>query len=292
MNNNIVVFGSNGQLAKSLRLISNDYKSYNIFFISIKELNIQNKELLSEYLINNNINTIINCMAYTAVDQAEVEKEKADEVNSNFVDFIAKFSKENNFKFIHISTDYVFNGKTNIPYKEYDKTNPINEYGRTKLKGEQAILSIAPKNTIIIRTSWLYSIYGENFVKTIQKLGMQKQEINVIFDQIGTPTYAKDLAEVILNILPKISNDKPEIYHYSNEGVASWYDFANEIVELLQLECKINPVETKDFPTLASRPNYSVLNKQKIKEKFHIQIPYWRDSLKECIRQMQKELNR
>lgn len=285
---NILVIGKNGQLASEIRYFCKN--KYNFIFKGKEELNLQNEEKLYKIIQEDNIKVIINCAAYTAVDLAENEMEEASILNYECVEILAKLAKEYGLKFVHISTDYVFDGKTNIPYKENDTTNPLGIYGKTKLKGEQAIIEIAPKNTIIIRTSWLYSSYGKNFVKTMQNLGRQREELGVVFDQIGTPTYAKDLAEVIVNILPAIQNEKPEIYHYSNEGVASWYDFAKEIMKLSQLDCNIKPIESKDFPTLAPRPYYSVLNKQKIKEKFNIQIPYWKDSLRECIRQMQKEL--
>ena len=285
---NILVIGKNGQLASEIRYFCKN--KYNFIFKGKEELNLQNEEKLYKIIQEDNIKVIINCAAYTAVDLAENEMEEASILNYECVEILAKLAKEYGLKFVHISTDYVFDGKTNIPYKENDTTNPLGIYGKTKLKGEQAIIEIAPKNTIIIRTSWLYSSYGKNFVKTMQNLGRQREELGVVFDQIGTPTYAKDLAEVIVNILPAIQNEKPEIYHYSNEGVASWYDFAKEIMKLSQLDCNIKPIESKDFPTLAPRPYYSVLNKQKIKEKFNIQIPYWKDSLRECIRQMQKHL--
>ncbi|OOX89573.1 dTDP-4-dehydrorhamnose reductase [Campylobacter coli] len=284
---NILVIGKNGQLASEIRYFCKN--KYNFIFKGKEELNLQNEEKLYKIIQEDNIKTIINCAAYTAVDLAEKEIEKASILNYECVEILAKLVKQHDLKFIHTSTDYVFDGKTNIPYKENDTTNPLSVYGKTKLKGEQVIMEIAPRNTIIIRTSWLYSSYGKNFVKTMQNLGRQREELGVVFDQIGTPTYARDLAEVIVNILPAIQNEKPEIYHYSNEGVASWYDFAKEIMKLSQLDCNIKPIESKDFPTLAPRPYYSVLNKQKIKEKFHIEIPYWKDSLERCISILQKD---
>ncbi|HEB9308145.1 TPA: dTDP-4-dehydrorhamnose reductase [Campylobacter coli] len=284
---NILVIGKNGQLASEIRYFCKN--KYNFIFKGKEELNLQNEEKLYKIIQEDNIKTIINCAAYTAVDLAEKEIEKASILNYECVEILAKLVKQHDLKFIHTSTDYVFDGKTNIPYKENDTTNPLSVYGKTKLKGEQVIMEIAPRNTIIIRTSWLYSSYGKNFVKTMQNLGRQREGLGVVFDQIGTPTYARDLAEVIVNILPAIQNEKPEIYHYSNEGVASWYDFAKEIMKLSQLDCNIKPIESKDFPTLAPRPYYSVLNKQKIKEKFHIEIPYWKDSLERCISILQKD---
>ncbi|HEB7537101.1 TPA: dTDP-4-dehydrorhamnose reductase [Campylobacter coli] len=283
----MLVIGKNGQLASEIRYFCKN--KYNFIFKGKEELNLQNEEKLYKIIQEDNIKTIINCAAYTAVDLAEKEIEKASILNYECVEILAKLVKQHDLKFIHTSTDYVFDGKTNIPYKENDTTNPLSVYGKTKLKGEQVIMEIAPRNAIIIRTSWLYSSYGKNFVKTMQNLGRQREGLGVVFDQIGTPTYARDLAEVIVNILPAIQNEKPEIYHYSNEGVASWYDFAKEIMKLSQLDCNIKPIESKDFPTLAPRPYYSVLNKQKIKEKFHIEIPYWKDSLERCISILQKD---
>ncbi len=286
---NIAILGAHGQLGKSFQDLSLFIEKYNMLFFSKNQLDIRNDKLIKYFIDKHKIDCIINCAAYTAVDLAENEMEKASILNYECVKILAKLAKQNGLKFIHISTDYVFDGQTNSPYKENDMTNPLSIYGKTKLKGEQAIMEIAPKNTIIIRTSWLYSGYGKNFVKTMQNLGRQRGELEVVFDQIGTPTYARDLAEVIVNILPAIQNEKPEIYHYSNEGVASWYDFAKEIMKLSQLDCNIKPIESKDFPTLAPRPYYSVLNKQKIKEKFHIKIPYWKDSLERCISILQKD---
>lgn len=290
MNRSIAILGSNGQLGKTFQELSGLYKKkYSMFFFDKTQLNIQDKNLLEYFIDKYKFNYVINCAAYTDVNLAEVEQEKAYMLNYNSVENIADLAKKYNLTFIHISTDYVFDGKSCTPYKENDAVNPLNVYGKSKLRGEQAVIDVKPKNTIIIRTSWLYSNYKGNFVYTIRSLGKKKEEINVIYDQIGAPTYARDLAEVILNILPYIQNDKPEIYHYSNEGIASWYDFAKEIMKLSQLDCNIKPIESKDFLALAPRPSYSVLNKQKIKEKFHIEIPYWRDSLEKCIGMLQKD---
>ncbi|HEC1758834.1 TPA: dTDP-4-dehydrorhamnose reductase [Campylobacter lari] len=283
---NVLVIGKNGQLAIEIKHCYQN--KYNFIFKGKEEIDLQDEENLHKIINENNIKIIINCAAYTAVDLAESEIEKADILNYKCVEILAKLAKQYELKFVHISTDYVFDGKTNTPYNENDETNPLGIYGKTKLKGEQAIMEVTPKNTIIIRTSWLYSSYGKNFVKTMQNLGRQRKELRVVFDQIGSPTYARDLAETILNILPVIQNEKPEIYHYSNEGVASWYDFTKEIMKISQIDCNVKPIESKDFPTLASRPSYSVLNKQKIKEKFHIEIPYWKDSLEKCISILQK----
>ena len=283
--NNILVTGSNGQLGSEIKEISSNYP-YNFFFTDRSELDISNKISIVNFIETNSINTIINCAAYTAVDKAEEEKELADKINHIAVKYLAEISKENNIKLIHISTDYVFNGQNYKPYTEDDITNPNSVYGKTKLDGEAALQKINPKNSIIIRTSWVYSSYGANFVKTMLRLGRERDELGVIFDQVGTPTYAGDLAKAILEILPNIKSEKVQIYNYSNEGVLSWYDFSKEIIRMAKLECRINPIETKEYPTPASRPHYSLLNKSKIKQKFNISIPYWKDSLEDCLRKM------
>ena len=279
---NILVTGSNGQLGSELKELSLNY-NYNFFFTSKDTLDITNKEYIKEFINKNNINTIINCAAYTAVDKAEEDEVNADKINHLAVKNLATIAKERNIKFIHISTDYVFDGKNFRPYIEDDIPNPTGIYGKTKLDGENAIREINPKNSIIIRTSWVYSSFGANFVKTMLRLGKERESLGVIFDQVGTPTYARDLAKTILDILPRITNDRVEVYNYSNEGVLSWYDFAKEIMKMAKTECYINPIETKEYPTPASRPHYSLLNKTKIKKEFNLTIPYWKDSLDECL---------
>jgi dTDP-4-dehydrorhamnose reductase len=283
--NNILVTGSNGQLGSELRELSSNYQ-YNCFFTSRDEFDVSNENELKNFIESNNINTIINCAAYTAVDKAEEEKELANLINRKAVKKLAKISKESNIKLIHISTDYVFDGKAFKPYCEEFQTNPNSVYGSSKLDGENVMININPYNSIIIRTSWVYSSFGNNFVKTMIKLGKSKDELGVIFDQVGTPTYARDLAKTILDILPNIKNEKVEIYNYSNEGVLSWYDFAKEIMKMTKIDCKINPIETFQYPTPAKRPHYSLLNKSKIKKEFNITIPYWKDSLDECLKVM------
>jgi dTDP-4-dehydrorhamnose reductase len=275
---NILVTGANGQLGSEIRELSSRYPA-NYFFTDRDSLDITDKSSLTDYIQEKHIDTIINCAAYTAVDKAESDFENANKVNHLFVKQMAEIAKEKNIKLIHISTDYVFDGKNYKPYTEDDAVSPNGVYGSTKLDGERALQEINPKNSIIIRTSWVYSAYGTNFVKTMLRLGKEKEQLGVIFDQVGTPTYAKDLAQTILEILPKIENNNVEIYHYSNEGVTSWYDFAKEIMRMVKLECEINPIETKEYPTPATRPHYSLLNKAKIKETFGITIPYWKDSL-------------
>ena len=282
---NILVTGSNGQVGSEIRALSSDY-NYNFFFTDRESLDISNADAINEFVKNNNINTIINCAAYTAVDKAESDEQNADKINHLAVKNLALTCKQNSIKFIHISTDYVFDGKNYKPYTEDDITNPNGVYGKTKLDGEKTLLHVNPKNSIIIRTSWVYSSFGANFVKTMLRLGKEKESLGVIFDQVGTPTYARDLAKTILDIIPKIQNSKVSIYNYSNEGVLSWYDFAKEIMRMAKLDCKINPIETKEYPTPATRPHYSLLNKSKIKQEFGITIPYWKDSLDECLKIM------
>jgi len=279
---NILVTGSKGQLGSEINSLASDYM-FNFFFTDKSTLDISSKEALSAFVEKNSINVIINCAAYTAVDKAEEENELADKINHQSVKFLAELSKEKNIKLIHISTDYVFNGENFKPYSEIDTTSANGVYGRTKLDGEEVMKNINPQNSIIIRTSWVYSSFGTNFVKTMLRLAKEKESLGVIYDQVGSPTYAKDLAKTILDILPKINNKSVEIYNYSNEGVLSWYDFAKEIMRMAKIDCQINPIETKVYPTPAKRPHYSLLNKSKIKEQFNIEIPYWKDSLDNCL---------
>lgn len=282
---NILVTGSNGQVGSELKELSSLY-GYNFFFTTRSDLDISQAKKIDEFIEQNSIDTIINCAAYTAVDRAENEEELADLANHLAVKYLAKISKDRGIKLIHISTDYVFNGTNYKPYNENDETDPNGVYGRTKLYGERAMVDIDPKNSIIIRTAWVYSSYGSNFVKTMLNLGSQREQLGVIYDQVGTPTYARDLAKTVLDILPKIKNESVEIYHYSNEGVLSWYDFAKEIMRMAKLECVINPIETKEYPTPAKRPHYSLLNKAKIKKDFGVCIPYYKDSLDECLKKL------
>ena len=282
---NVLVTGSSGQVGNEIKAISSDY-SYNFFFTDRNNIDITSKDSIKEFCKTNNINVIINCAAYTAVDKAQSDEINADLINRKAVKKLALVSQELNIKLIHISTDYVFDGKNFKPYCEEFQTNPQSIYGKTKLDGENEMRDINPLNSIIIRTSWVYSYYGNNFVKTMLRLGKEKEELGVIFDQIGTPTYAKDLAKIILDIVPQIDNQKVEIYNYSNEGVLSWYDFAKEIMKMAKLNCKINPIETYQYPTPAKRPHFSLLNKSKIKSKFNLEIPYWKDGLDDCLKRL------
>jgi dTDP-4-dehydrorhamnose reductase len=282
----VLITGSNGQLGSEIKELAANYKKLDFIFKDLPELDICNFEELQAFIIDYDINIVINCAAYTAVDKAEEDAEIAEKVNSKGVLNLVNALNRVNGKLIQISTDYVFDGDHFSPYKESDPVSPIGVYGKTKRAGELAVINSAI-DSIVIRTSWLYSSYGNNFVKTMLRLGSEKENLGVIFDQVGTPTYARDLAKTCLEILTgvnsvKISKDG-NLYHYSNEGVASWYDFAISIMELGEENCKVKPIQTKDYPTLAKRPYFSVLNKIKIKTDFDIEIPYWRDSLKECI---------
>ncbi|WP_297431500.1 dTDP-4-dehydrorhamnose reductase [Sulfurimonas sp.] len=280
---NILVTGSKGQVGSELQELAGSYE-YNFFFTDRDSLDITDKESIAAFVKNNSIDTIINAAAYTAVDRAGEDAVNADKVNHLATQYLAEIAKEQNIKLIHISTDYVFDGKNYKPYNENDVTNPNGVYGATKLAGEKTMQAINPQNSIIIRTSWVYSSFGANFVKTMLRLGKERDSLGVIFDQVGTPTYARDLAKAILDILPQVNSERVEIYNYSNEGVLSWYDFAKEIMRMAKLECQINPIETKEYPTPAIRPHYSLLNKAKIKKVFDLDIPYWKDSLDACLR--------
>lgn len=271
-----LVTGANGQLGTALHTLLKD----NAVYIDREELDLTDEDAVKTYLTNNPFDCVINCAAYTAVDKAENDAENAHKVNALAPLYLAKYSK----RLIHISTDYVFDGKNYKPYTEEDTTSPISVYGKTKREGELNVLQNA-KTAIIIRTAWLYSPYGGNFVKTMRKLGAERSELKVVFDQIGTPTNAHDLAAAIIAILPQIKEGEKEIYHFTNEGVCSWYDFALEIMHQSQLPCNVYPLESKDYPTPAARPHYSVLNKYKIKQRFNITIPHWKESLEKCLKQ-------
>jgi dTDP-4-dehydrorhamnose reductase len=282
---NILITGANGQLGSEVKMLSSDY-NYTFFFTTKEQLDITNENALKEFINKHNIEVIINCAAYTNVDKAENNKREADLINRKAVKKLAKISKEKNIKLIHISTDYVFDGKNHKPYCEASAVNPTSVYGQSKRDGELEIQKINPYNSIIIRTSWVYSSYGSNFVKTILQLAKERDELGIIYDQIGTPTYANDLAKTILDIILLIKNRKVEIYNYTNEGVLSWYDFAKEIIRVAKIDCTINPIETFQYPLPAKRPHFSILNKSKIKKEFNIVIPYWKDSLDKCLKKL------
>ena len=277
----ILVSGSNGQLGSEMQKASKRYPSFQYIFTDVAELDICDKAALEAFVNKNKVDIIVNCAAYTAVDKAEDDQELCYKINRDAVRNIGEVAVKNHLKVVQISTDYVFDGTNYIPYTEDMPVCPASVYGKSKLDGEIALKEVCD-NAIIIRTSWLYSFYGNNFVKTMMKLGKERDALNVIFDQVGTPTNAADLADSILKIL---SSEKfiPGIYHFSNEGVCSWYDFTKAIHRLAEISCDVRPIETKDYPTRAPRPHYSVLNKAKIKTTFDISIPHWEESLTNCI---------
>ena len=270
----LLVTGANGQLGNELRLLLGDSAVY----VDRDELDITDESAVKAFFETQSFEFVINCAAYTAVDKAEDDFEAADRINRLGPALLAKYGR----RIIQVSTDYVFDGTAHLPYKEEDAVNPLSVYGSTKLAGEEAVLAEAD-TAVVIRTAWLYSSFGANFVKTMRRFGAERDSLGVIFDQIGTPTYAADLAAAIVTMLPQIKPGMKEVYHYSNEGVASWYDFAVAIMRESGLSCSIRPLETSEYPTKATRPAYSVLNKAKIKRDFGLAIPHWLDGLKRCI---------
>lgn len=285
----ILITGSNGQLGNSLRREFSGDADIEATYTDYDTLDITNREAVARFLEDNKFDVVVNCAAYTAVDRAESDDLKASALNTGAVGNLGDAAKRCNTKVIHISTDYVFSGQGFRPYEENDEPYPQSIYGRTKLEGEGLLTSFC-QDAMIIRTAWLYSEYGNNFVKTMLRLAKDHDEIRVVCDQIGTPTYAGDLARAIHHIL---RHDRwvPGIYHYTDEGVASWYDFAKSIFDIAGIDMKVTPIPTRDYPTPAKRPLYSVLSKGKIKNVFGMDIPYWRNSLKECIGKLQKESN-
>ncbi len=286
----IIVTGANGQVGKEIRSLVSSFPAFDFLFLSREDLPIHHFGLVRNYFETVQPFACINCAAYTAVDKAETEKDLAMLVNGESVGVLAAACKMYKTKFIHISTDYIFNGTATQPYPETAATDPVNYYGNTKLKGEILCQDNNPE-AIIIRTSWVYSEYGNNFVKTMIRLMKEKESINVVNDQVGSPTYAADLAMVMLQIIAAAKADakkwKPGIYHFSNDAVISWYDFAVAIGQMLQTKCNINPIPTSGFPTPAKRPAYSVLDKKKITETFGIRLKNWKDSLRHCLVRLQ-----
>ena len=285
--NNILVTGGNGQLGSELREIAPNHQDYNFLFTDVKDLDITNHSAVAAFIESNNITIIINCAAYTAVDKAESELELANAINHLAVANFAQIAKDKNIKLIHISTDYVFDGTNHKPLcrDRYPKPK-ICIWPVTKLNGELAMQQINPANSIIIRTSWVYSKFGNNFVKTMLRLAETRDEISVVADQVGTPTNAADLAKVILTILPQIENNSVELFHYSNEGVSSWYDFAKSIFQKADINIKVNAIESFKYPTPAHRPSFSILNKEKIKNIYNIEVYHWDKSLQICLEKM------
>ena len=281
---NILITGANGQLGNEMRVLSEENKEYTYFFTDVAELDICNEQAVMDFVKANDIHVIVNCAAYTAVDKAEENIEFCTKLNADAVGYLAKAAEANQAEFIQISTDYVFDGTAHTPYGETEPTCPNSVYGSTKLAGEQNALTLCSRS-MVIRTAWLYSTFGNNFVKTMIRLGKERDTLGVIFDQIGTPTYARDLACAIYAAIRQ--GVTPGVYHFSNEGVCSWYDFTKAIHRLAGIkDCKVNPLHTEEYPTPAKRPHYSVLDKTKIKATYGIEIPYWMDSLQACVSEL------
>lgn len=271
----LLITGAKGQLGTELSKLLPD-----AIAADVSDLDITDKAAVDAYVKAHNIDTIVNCAAYTAVDKAEADVALAEKINI----LGPKNLAQSGARLIHISTDYVFDGTSCRPYSETDVPHPVSVYGKTKLAGEKAVLDNA-RSAIIIRTAWLYSPYGSNFVKTMRRLGAEKSSLRVVCDQVGTPTCAADLAQAIADILPQFKDGCRGVYHFSNQGVCSWYDFAVEIMKLSGLQCQVMPIETRDYPTAATRPFYSVLNKSKIIAEFNVNIPHWKESLEKCLKQ-------
>ena len=281
---NILITGANGQLGNEMRVLSEEHPEYICFFTDVAELDICNEQAIQDFVKANAIHVIVNCAAYTAVDNAEDNIGLCTKLNADAVGYLAKAAEANGAEFIQISTDYVFDGTAHTPYRETEPTCPNSVYGHTKLMGEQNALTLCTRS-MVIRTAWLYSTFGNNFVKTMIRLGRERDSLGVIFDQVGTPTYARDLARAIFAAIRQ--GVTPGIYHFSNEGVCSWYDFTKAIHRLAGITtCNVKPLHTSEYPTKAKRPHYSVLDKTKIKEVYHVEIPYWEESLQKCIAQL------
>ena len=284
---NILITGCNGQLGSEIRQLENQYPHHHFFNTDVEELDITNQLAVEDFIARNEIDGVVNCAAYTAVDKAESAKELCTSLNTVAPAYLAAAIQKRNGWMIHISTDYVFDGTKHTPYVEGDTPCPDSVYGSTKLAGELGVSRFCHRS-MIIRTAWLYSTYGNNFVKTMIRLGNERNELGVIFDQIGTPTYARDLAVVIMTAIEK--GVRSGVFHFSNEGVISWYDFAKAIHRLAGVKnCLVKPLHTTEYPTAARRPAYSVLDKTKIKETYDIVIPYWEESLAECIRELENK---
>ena len=277
----ILITGANGQLGNEMRVLSEEYPEHAYFFTDVAELDICNEQAVMDFVKANGIHTIVNCAAYTAVDNAEDHLEFCTRLNADAVGYLAKSAEANGAEFIQISTDYVYDGTAHVPYQETDPTYPESVYGSTKLEGERNALAYCSR-AMVIRTAWLYSTFGNNFVKTMIRLGKERDSLGVIFDQIGTPTYARDLARAIFEAIRQ--GVVPGVYHFSNEGVCSWYDFTKAIHRLAGITtCQVKPLHTSEYPAKAKRPHYSVLDKSKIKATYGMEVPYWMESLEECI---------
>jgi dTDP-4-dehydrorhamnose reductase len=289
----ILITGANGQLGYCFRALAVQHPDLSFVFAGSADLDIRNARAVNAFFNQNKgIKWVINCAAYTAVDKAESDAQQAKKVNVQGAKNLAAACLASGAKLVHISTDYVYHNGQNQAFKETDKVSPKSVYARTKLAGERAIQAMLPHSSMIVRTSWVYAAHGHNFVRTMLRLGADRPALNVVFDQIGTPTYAPDLAAALLAIIQKVENKQVEasaiagIWHYSNEGVTSWYDFAQAIFAIQGMACKVSPIETKDYPTPAQRPPFSVLNKAKIKTAFGLVIPHWRESLERCLKEL------
>ncbi|WP_277639614.1 dTDP-4-dehydrorhamnose reductase [Bacteroides graminisolvens] len=286
---NILITGANGQLGNEMRVVA-AHSSNQYHYTDVQELDITDEKAVFAFVQEHAIDVVVNCAAYTNVDKAEDDQEMAALLNDKAAAILANACKENKATLIHVSTDYVFQGDKNLPCKEDEPTNPLGVYGKTKLAGELSIID-SGCNSLIFRTAWLYSAYGNNFVKTMQRLTKERDSLNVVFDQVGTPTYAADLAALIYQIIEEdLYNGNEGIYHYSNEGVCSWYDFAKEIAVLSRNECNIQPCHSNEFPSKVKRPAFSVLDKTKVKQAFQVTVPYWKESLIKCIAELKKNV--
>ncbi len=284
----ILITGANGQLGSSLRKRKNEFANAECIFTDVEELDLTDEMAVTHFFASEKPDVVINCAAYTAVDKAESDTDNAKMLNADVPGFLGKLCKQHNASMVHISTDYVFSGEANRPYTENDTTNPVSVYGNTKLQGEQNLLNQLPE-ALILRTSWLYSPYGGNFLKTMLRLGKEKDQIGVVYDQVGSPTYAGHLADAIIHVMNRWqakSTWEGGIYHFSNQGLCSWYDFAWQIMQSSNLTCRVNPVTSDQFPTPAKRPPYSVMSKAAFESRFNYTIPHWQKGLEACLRRM------
>jgi len=281
----ILITGSHGQLGNEMQQAAARFPAFRFIYTDVEDLDICDKAALDAFVKANAVNVIVNCAAYTAVDKAEDDVELCYKINAEAVRNIGEVAHQNGLKVVHVSTDYVFDGTNYVPYSEDQAVSPNTVYGKSKLAGEQALMETC-EQAVILRTAWLYSSFGNNFVKTMIKLGTERDSLNVIFDQIGTPTYAADLGDTILKILSH-ETFTPGMYHFSDEGVCSWYDFTKTIHRIAGITCDVRPIETKDYPARTPRPHYSVLNKAKIKATYGITIPHWEESLERCMKILQ-----
>ncbi len=281
----IIVTGANGQVGNELQFLAQQYPDFEFHFTDIAELDITNEKAIANLFAEIQPNYCVNCAAYTAVDKAESDAEKAKLINETAVKYLAQACQKFNTTFLHISSDYVYHNRINRPLKETDKPSPKGVYAATKLAGDVVALA-QNKNTVVLRTSWVYSSYGHNFVKTMLRLGKERDQLTVVYDQIGAPTYARDIAKTLLDIIGEIEDGQADfrgIYHFAPAGVTCWYDFAKAIFEVENIACNVTAIPTSAYPTPAKRPHYSVLNCNKIKQTFGLDIPYWKDSLKACL---------